>query len=72
MSKYDWDFVPKIVKFIATDEDGVVCGYTNEPKIYGSSNMWACGESGNSVRVMDTVMSHQGDWRDSLEKRPNE
>lgn len=70
MSKYDWDFVPSKVNFIATDEDGTVCGYTGKPKIYGDSNVWLCGKGSDSVRVMDFVLSHQGDWRDSLEERP--
>lgn len=72
MTKYDWSGVPSIVKFIATDEDGIVVGYTGKPKIYGDSNMWLCGECGDSVRVMNTVLSHQGNWQDSLEERPNE
>ena len=64
--------MPTIVKFIATDEGGVVVGYTGKPKIYSDSNMWLCGECGDSARVMNTVIFHQGDWRDSLEERPNE
>ena len=32
MSKYDWSNVPKEVKFIATDKDGVANGFTKEPK----------------------------------------
>lgn len=32
MNKYDWSNVPKEVRFIATDKDGVANGFTTKPK----------------------------------------
>ena len=73
MSKYDWLNVPDEVVSIATDSDGRVLGYdVIEP--YLSSNK--DGSKGSYVRSYYWLLKSQkpycGDWRDSLEERPNE
>ena len=73
MSKYDWSNVPDEVVSIATDSDGRVLGYdVIEP--YLSSNK--DGSKGSFVRSYYWLLKSQkpygGDWKDSLEERPNE
>lgn len=67
MSKYDWSDVPKIVNWIATDSDGVVCGYISKPSLF--SNIWNCHRNGDFVAHSFTP-PFCGDWRNSLEERP--
>ena len=73
MSKYNWSKVPKNISSIATDSNGRVLGYdVIDP--YLSSNK--DGSKGSYVRSYYWLLKSQkpygGDWRDSLEERPNE
>ena len=73
MSKYNWSNVPEEVISIATDSDGRVLGY-DVIKPYLSSNK--DGSKGSYVRsyywLLKSQKPYSGDWRDSLEERPNE
>ena len=73
MSKYDWSNVPKEVKFIATDKDGVANGFTKEPKYYTGYEMWLT-EDGDylSLGVEYLDVFDKTVWEHSLEERPNE
>lgn len=76
MSKYDWSNVPKEVRWIATDEDGMVCGFSEKPvkKDGGPFNFWAGDEIDAGLNVINGVSnfvnSYAGSWQDSLEERP--
>ena len=73
MSKYDWSNVPKEVKFIATDKDGVANGFTKEPKPYTGYGMWLTEDYDYvslSVEYLDVF--DKTVWEHSLEERPNE
>ena len=51
MSKYDWSNVPKEVKWIATDSDMNVFGFTHFPKeVY--ANCFSCGEHRSSFLLI--------------------
>lgn len=69
MNKYDWSNVPKEVKWIATDEDGSVCGYSAKPQRF--SNTWNTHYTGNFVAHSFTN-PFKWNWQDSLEERPND
>ncbi|TLT57150.1 hypothetical protein FD906_02170 [Acinetobacter baumannii] len=68
-NKYDWEVIPANVKFMATDEDGMACGWLVEPHIVG--NAWR-NQSHLSAHFYLTRCRNpfRGDWKDSLEKRP--
>ena len=66
-TKYDWSKVPDDVKWIATDADGSVCGYSTKP--YRFSQTWNCYSSGNFV-AHSFLPAFQGNWKNSLEQRP--
>lgn len=76
MSKYDWSNVPKEVRWIATDEDYMVCGFSERPiKIKNSLyNFWAGSEDDAGLNVVGGVSyfvkPFKGNWQDSLEERP--
>lgn len=78
MNKYDWSNVPKKVKWISTDADGMVCGFSEKPiKILNSLyEFWAGDEDDAGLNVISGVSnfveSYKGNWQDSLEERPNE
>lgn len=67
--KYDWSVIPAHVNFMATDEDGMACGWLVEPHIVG--NAWR-NQSHLSAFFNLTKRQNpfRGDWKDSLEKRP--
>lgn len=67
MSKYDWSNVPSDVKWIATDSDGVVCGYSSKPSKF--SLAWNCRNSGSFI-AHSFVPPYSKNWQDSLEERP--
>ena len=69
MSKYDWSNAPKEVQWIATDSDGVVCGYSEEPHCFSLG--WNTHFTGNFV-AHSFAKPYKGDWRNSLEQRPQE
>lgn len=68
--KYDWSVIPAHVNFMATDEDGMACGWLVEPHIVG--NAWR-NQSHLSAFFNLTKRQNpfRGDWKDSLEKRPD-
>ena len=67
MNKYDWTNVPDEVKWIATDEDGVLCGYSSKPQKF--SRTWNTHYTGNFVGH-SFLPPFKGNWRESLEERP--
>lgn len=69
-NKYDWALIPEHVKFMATDEDGMACGWLVEPHIVGIA--WR-NQSHLSAHFYLTICRnpYRGDWKDSLEKRPD-
>ena len=69
MNKYDWSNVPKEVKWIATDEDGVSNGFIDKPTVF-DEDMWAIDENYDAIVLFSGVF--QGNWQDSLEERPND
>lgn len=60
----DWSMCPN-AKFWAMDADGMCNFYKTEPEIV-NSEYWDFGE----VLFTSSDYSYQGDWRDSLRKRP--
>lgn len=69
MNKYDWSKVPKEVKWIATDEDGVYNGFIDKPIVF-DEDMWSIDENYDAVVLFSGVF--KGNWQDSLEERPND
>lgn len=68
MNKYDWSNVPKEVEYLAIDEgDEFAYGFSSKPSIY-HGDMWV-GDVVNNVT--DLCLTFDGNWRDSLEQRPN-
>ncbi|VXA55453.1 conserved hypothetical protein [Acinetobacter proteolyticus] len=74
VNKYNWSLIPEHVQFMATDEDGKACGWLVEPRIMG--NAWrhqAHLSAFFNITARDNYLNHfQGDWKESLEKRPEE
>lgn len=73
MIKYDWSNVPKNVNWIATDGDQNSWGFvTKEPFIGGEDfDQWVgLGWAAECKHIGFRVF--KGDWRESLEERPNE
>ncbi|WP_335987177.1 hypothetical protein [Acinetobacter bereziniae] len=71
MTKYDWSNVPKEVKWIATDDNGLTFGYPNKPvkEMYFGEVRW------NNEKYIPLFMGnvgYVGNWQDSLEERPTE
>jgi len=67
MSRYAsvWAVAPDWAEWIATDADGIVYYYADEPKI-GHAFFWAYG----GLVVKAGQCDPTPDWRDSLERRP--
>lgn len=61
MSKYDWSGVPDWVVAIATCQDGSVKVFTKPTPL---SNSWATSFSTTGIKP------YNGNWKDSLEERP--
>jgi hypothetical protein len=68
---YDWSKIPEHVKAMATDEDGMACGWLVPPHIVG--NAWR-NQSHLSAffNLTRGENPYKGDWRQSLELRPQE
>lgn len=66
MSKYDWSNIHEDVKYIATDPDDFELWFSDEPRL-ASKFGWI----GDAIAI-HSPSSFKGDWRDSLEKRPNQ
>lgn len=72
-TKYDWLNVPDEVNWIATDEDGVICGYSQKPRLTKNGKIWLCKADDISSWVCNIYPFNYGfceNWRDSLEERP--
>ena len=72
--KYDWSKVPKEVKWIATDADGVINGFYEKPNPNHQHNMWfECLDcTGRAVCLGEWYHDICAEWQDSLEERPND
>lgn len=71
--KYDWSDVPKSVNWIATDSDGVICGYSKEPRIPKNGKIWLCNNEYPDSWICNIYPFQYGfceNWKDSLEERP--
>lgn len=68
MSKYDWSTIPKKWKWCATDNSGLKAFFTHKPQINENYSEWV--KNLGECHVYIGGGSYQGDWRDSLEKRP--
>lgn len=75
MSMYDWSNVPKEVKWIATDADGVKGGYSEKP-YRNKGTVWLCNEKNPESWVCNIYPFEYysnndfPNWKDSLEERP--
>lgn len=65
MSRYNWSQVPSWVNWIATDEDGEVWGYSDEPKLGCFSYFY----KENGLKIFVGYNASGNDWQDSLEER---
>ncbi|WHP05774.1 MULTISPECIES: hypothetical protein [Acinetobacter] len=74
VSKYNWSLIPEHVQFMATDEDGIACGWLVEPKILGDAWRHQAHFSAYFyINRRNNYLNHfRGDWRESLEQRPKE
>lgn len=73
MYKYDWSNVQKEVNFIATDEDLKIYGYIGScPIIDESRDMCFIKRYKTDKVVFIGVSDSLINWKESLEKRPNE
>lgn len=62
----DWSQAPNRAMYWAMDGCGQCNWYEREPEVYGSQ--W---DFGGVIEQADTGYDYQGDWRESLRKRPN-
>ena len=62
-TKYDWSGVPLEIIALTTSKNGVVRGYS-KPIMTG--NQWSVSY------IIDGMQPFKGDWRESLEERPND
>ena len=62
----DWSQAPNKAMYWAMDGCGQCNWYEREPEVFGSQWDW-----GSVIEQADTGYDYQGDWRDSLRKRPN-
>lgn len=69
-TRYDWSVVPQKFRFIATDEDGGVYMYEDEPRMIRATwatNGAACAKA-HPLASREHVITPA--WRESLERRP--
>lgn len=69
MTKYNWAIVPSEVEFLATDRKGHVFGYDMEPAVRDFGNFLHTSDF-LYFPHKDWMLAYQGNWRESLEKRP--
>lgn len=62
----DWSQAPNRAMYWAMDGCGKCNWYEREPEVFGSQWDW-----GSVIEQADTGYGYQGDWRESLRKRPN-
>jgi len=68
--KYDWGNleIPECIKWIATNENGEVFGFTNKPILNNCSLGWeSTNKNHNPMRI--NLKPHEGGWEESLEQR---
>ena len=74
MTIYNWAEIPAEVKWVATDSNQWAFGYTEEPKQMESgrwdAELWIPVEKGGIYFVDKKDNPFKGDWRESLEQRP--
>lgn len=70
MSKYDWSRVPEHIKWIARDKSNKIYGYDKEPSRCFTMSIWKGDNLSDYYHIRTRAFSHQGDWQDSLEERP--
>lgn len=68
-TKYDWSGVPAKVKWIATDNDGYAWYWETKPEIVGGEWLAIKSYVGDFINIENNPF--KGDWKDSLEERPN-
>lgn len=72
MTIYNWAEIPAEVKFMATDSYGWAFGWSGKPKKHGK--YWNSGVH-DLLTMPGAVLNpkenpFRGDWRESLEQRP--
>ncbi len=67
MNKYDWSQVPQEVKFIATEPGDFEIWFLTKPNA-GTGFGWFGGDEHST----HSPSSYSGDWKESLEQRPEE
>lgn len=69
LNKYDWSNIPDLIRWIATDEDGQSFGYPNQPyqESFLGKGRW---NNEKYVPLRLGNIGYKGDWRESLELRP--
>lgn len=69
---YEWRTAPDAYKWLATDRDGKVFAYVEEPKMHASIPSWNYGET-DAVRQhkrMQCLSAAACPWQESLRARP--
>lgn len=75
-AKYDWSNVPDNVKWIATDADGIVSGFSEKPFFTKNSKLWIPNTNFDYSWVcnIEPFTYHPNNdspnWENSLEERP--
>ena len=73
MSEYNWSNVPDEVVSIATDSDGRVLGYdVKEPNLASNKDGSIGSYTGSYYWLLTDQKPYYGNWKDSLEERPND
>jgi hypothetical protein len=74
-TRYDWSKAPEGATHGCINDDNsgnwLVHATDGDPK-HLSNGSWSCGSSGGFWKLMkkDCILDASGDWRDSLERRP--
>ena len=65
----DWSILPEDMDWIALDADGGWRAYSTEP--LPNHFMWSTGDDSDYLDLRCSVLNkYNGDWKDSLRKRP--
>jgi hypothetical protein len=70
-TRYDWSHkdIPAWGKWIARDEDGYPFAYASKPEVR-SKTLWSNTSDSWQHIPKSCILDASGDWRDSLERRP--
>ena len=74
-TKYDWSGVPPQYKWLATDEDGEINAFTEQPILEQGLDYWWNVKPSTFIQMPYCFIkshNHKGNWQDSLEERPSE